>query len=114
MEKNQLLTYDGLKWNYFQSSGNSIVIYAWSKHFILALHNRNIRCFSFFIRASTEPLKSAVLTTILSRHQVYPTLFNTPLLPATCSGFTYIDLVIHTHIRFTSEKVSFPKHIENI
>lgn len=28
MEKSQLLTHDGLKWNYFQTSGNSVVVYA--------------------------------------------------------------------------------------
>lgn len=82
------------------------------KHFIVTLHNRNILCFSFLSEQVTNVLKSAALTIILSRHQVYPTVFNNPLLPTTCSDFIYIRLVKYTHIRFTSESLDSQNNLK--
>lgn len=111
--KSQLFTHDGLKWN-CSKVGIALLLYMHDRSILHQPFMIETFFVFFFIRASDKLLESAALTIILSRHQVYPSVFNSPLLPITYSDFMYIGSAKYIYIRLTSEKkVLFPKHIDN-
>lgn len=101
--KSQLFTHDGLKWN-CSKVGIALLLYMHDRSILHQPFMIETFFVFFFIRASDKLLESAALTIILSRHQVYPSVFNSPLLPTTYSDFMYIDSAKYIYIRLTSEK----------